>query len=106
MCQRKGIINNSGFLESLEYCVENKAKYSYSNCWFKKENKNLMIPNVFKLWDDIISDNLSNLKLLNPRSQNLHIFYKVKFDNTKNIEIKECKQLANIINKNVAEITS
>ncbi|AOF54895.1 hypothetical protein MBSPM3_v1c3880 [Maize bushy stunt phytoplasma] len=106
MCQRKGIINNSEFLESQEYYVENKAKYNSNNGWFEKENKNLIIPNVFKLWADIVRDNLPNLKLLNPRSQNLQIFYKGKLNNTKKIEIKECKQLATIINKNVVEITS
>ncbi|OIJ44647.1 hypothetical protein [Rice orange leaf phytoplasma] len=106
MCQRKGIINNSEFLESQEYYFKNKAKYNSNNGWFEKENKNLIIPNVFKLWGGIVRDNLPNLKLLNPRSQNLQIFYKGKLNNTKKIEIKECKKLATIINKNVAEITS
>ncbi|ABC65173.1 hypothetical protein AYWB_056 [Aster yellows witches'-broom phytoplasma AYWB] len=53
--------------------AENKAKYNSNNGWFKKESKK-NIPNVFKLWSDILRDNLPNLKLLNSRSQNLQIF--------------------------------
>ncbi|MGL9687715.1 MAG: hypothetical protein ACQBVK_02920, partial [Candidatus Phytoplasma sp. TWB_XP] len=49
------------FLQSQKYYVENKDKYNSNNGWFEQENKNLIIPNVFKLWADIVRNNLPNL---------------------------------------------
>lgn len=44
----------------------------------------------FKLWADIVKDNLLNLKKLNPHSQNLKVFYKNK-EQTNKLAINECK---------------
>ncbi|MGZ3139708.1 hypothetical protein PSOLA_00440 [Candidatus Phytoplasma solani] len=103
MCQKKGLLNNSEFLESKEYYYDRPQKYNIDNGWSISQDKNLIIPNVFKLWADIVKDNLPNLKKLNPRSQNLQVFYKDK-EITKKIEINECKTTKTFIKKDISFI--
>ncbi|MBP5836058.1 hypothetical protein [Candidatus Phytoplasma meliae] len=100
MCQKKGLLSNSEFYENKTYYYDRGKKYNIDNGWKISENQNLIIPNVFKLWADIVNSKsgLPNLKRLNPRSQNLQIFYK---DNkqTNKLEINECQLKKNIIHK-------
>nr|WP_017192117.1 hypothetical protein [Milkweed yellows phytoplasma] len=89
MCQKKGLINNSEFLENKTYYEKHQHRYNNKNGWKKVKSKNLIIPNVFKLWADIVNNDkgLSNLKRLNPRSQNLQVF---KSNAKIKLEINEC----------------
>ncbi|MGL9688003.1 MAG: hypothetical protein ACQBVK_04585 [Candidatus Phytoplasma sp. TWB_XP] len=91
MCQKKGLLFNSEFLEDKKYYQNQSQKHNMKNGWSIINSPSLIVPNVFKLWADIVRDNLPNLKKLNPRSQNLQSFYKGKLNNTTKIEINECK---------------
>lgn len=99
MCQKKGLLFNSEFFESQQYYSHRSQKYNIDNGWQIKENKNLIIPKIFKLWADIVKDKLPNLKKLNPRSQNLQIFYKNQ-EKTNKLEINECELKKSVIHKN------
>ncbi|MDW3617676.1 MAG: hypothetical protein QFY14_01045 [Candidatus Phytoplasma pruni] len=105
MCQKKGLINNSEFLENKTYYEKHQHRYNNKNGWKKVKSKNLIIPHVFKLWADIINNEkgLSNLKRLNPRSQNLQVFksnVKIK------LEINECQSKQSICKEESSSIIS
>uniref|UniRef100_UPI00037BE14A hypothetical protein n=1 Tax=Italian clover phyllody phytoplasma TaxID=1196420 RepID=UPI00037BE14A len=105
MCQKKGLINNSEFLENKEYYEKYQHRYNNKNGWKKVKSKNLIIPNVFKLWADIINNEkgLSNLKRLNPRSQNLQVF---KSNAKIKLEINECQLKQSICKEDSSSIIS
>ncbi|WP_284928467.1 hypothetical protein [Candidatus Phytoplasma sp. AldY-WA1] len=73
MICKNGLKPASEFLENDEYYKENKNKYQNQG-WKRTTDKNLIIPNIFKLWADVVQEQLPQLKKLNPRAQNLQIF--------------------------------
>ncbi|MEC4558816.1 MAG: hypothetical protein U9532_01340 ['Conium maculatum' witches'-broom phytoplasma] len=105
MCQKKGLINNSEFLENNQYYEKHQQRYNDKNGWKKVKSKNLIIPNVFKLWADIVNNEkgLSNLKRLNPRSQNLQVF---KSNAKIKLEINECQLKQSICKEDSSSIIS
>ncbi|WP_284928478.1 hypothetical protein [Candidatus Phytoplasma sp. AldY-WA1] len=98
MICKKGLKPASEFLENDEYYRENKNKYQNQG-WKKITDENLIIPCIFKLWADIVQEQLPYLKKLNPRAQNLQIFYKQKEKETLKHEIKECYLKKTIVKK-------
>ncbi|MEC4559047.1 MAG: hypothetical protein U9532_02690 ['Conium maculatum' witches'-broom phytoplasma] len=69
----------------------------------KVKSKNLIIPNVFKLWADIVNNEkgLSNLKRLNPRSLKFD-FKVVKIK----LEINECQLKQSVCKEDSSSIIS
>ncbi len=104
----------SEFLENDEYYKENKNKYKNQG-WKRTTDKNLIIPNIFKLWADVVQEQLPQLKKLNPRAQNLQIFeeqtriikkngVKKELKETIKYEIEECYLKKTTVKKNIAII--
>ncbi|MGL9687520.1 MAG: hypothetical protein ACQBVK_01865, partial [Candidatus Phytoplasma sp. TWB_XP] len=54
----------SEFLEDKKYYQNQSQKYNMKNGWSIINSPSLIVPNVFKLWADIVRDNLPNLKNL------------------------------------------
>ncbi|MGL9687374.1 MAG: hypothetical protein ACQBVK_01045 [Candidatus Phytoplasma sp. TWB_XP] len=53
---------NSEFLEDKKYYQNQSQKYNMKNGWSIINSPSLIVLNVFKLWADIVRDNLPNLK--------------------------------------------
>jgi hypothetical protein len=111
---KKGEKKASEFLENDEYYKENYNKYKNQG-WKRTTDKNLIIPNIFKLWADVVQEQLPQLKKLNPRAQNLQIFeeqtriikengVKKELKETIKYEIYECYLKKTIVKKNIAII--
>jgi len=100
---KKRATKNFEFLENEEYYKENAKKYTKENGWYisKKDNNNLIIPQIFKVWSDVVQEQLPQLKKLSPISQNLQIFTK---QNKKTIKehIKECYSKTNFLKIDIA----
>lgn len=54
-----------------------------------KIHRKCIVPNVFKIWNNIVVEKFPNLKCLSPRAQDLQTFRKIKNDLTIKQEIND-----------------